>query len=109
MGPKDLIAARARDEDDHIEWLLDHSRFGEALEAARNMTVPSKRFSVDEIGQTYLNWLISENKYQEAGQECRSILGHDKAKWEDWVFKFVELGELKAIAPQGPSAEQHGL
>ncbi|CEG73009.1 hypothetical protein RMATCC62417_08475 [Rhizopus microsporus] len=102
MGPKDLIAARARDEDDHIEWLLDHSRFGEALEAARNMTVPSKRFSVDEIGQTYLNWLISENKYQEAGQECSSILGHDKAKWEDWVFKFVELGELKAIAPYIP-------
>ncbi|KAG1220949.1 hypothetical protein G6F35_006336 [Rhizopus arrhizus] len=99
MGPKDLIAARPRDADDHIEWLLDHSKFGEALEAARAATVPSKRFSVGEIGQTYLNWLISEKQFDQAARECSSILCHDKALWEDWVFKFIELGELKAIAP----------
>ncbi|RCH83374.1 Vacuolar protein sorting-associated protein 41, partial [Rhizopus stolonifer] len=102
MGPKDLIAARSRDQDDHIEWLMDHSRFGEALEAARQITVPSKRFSVNKIGQTYLRWLISEKRFDQAARECSSILEHDKCLWEDWVFRFIELGELKAIAPYVP-------
>ncbi|KAI9281912.1 hypothetical protein BY458DRAFT_468772 [Sporodiniella umbellata] len=102
MGPKDLIAARSRDQDDHIEWLMEHSRFGEALEAARNSTVPSKRFSVNEIGQSYLHWLIKEKQFDQAAHECKTILEHDKSLWEDWVFRFVELGELKAIAPYIP-------
>jgi hypothetical protein len=101
MGPKDLIAARSRDEDDHIEWLLEHSRFGEALTAIR-LAVNSKKFNADEIGQTYLNWLITEKKYDEAAKECADILKNDKTLWEDWVFKFTELGELKAIAPYIP-------
>lgn len=99
MGPKDLIAARSRDQDDHIEWLLEHEKFGEALTAVRLAGNTTKKFNEDEIGQTYLNWLITEKRFDEAAQECPSILKHDQTLWEDWVFKFTELGELKAIAP----------
>ncbi|OBZ81420.1 Vacuolar protein sorting-associated protein 41 [Choanephora cucurbitarum] len=101
MGPKDLIAARARDEDDHIEWLLEHERFGEALDAVRAFS-SSKKFKEDEIGQAYLDWLVKERRVDEAAAECGDILKNDKSKWEDWVFKFTELGELKAIAPYIP-------
>lgn len=101
MGPKDLIAARSRDQDDHIEWLLEHERFGEALEAVRAAT-NSKKFNEDEIGQIYLNWLMKEKRFEDAAKECGGILKNDKMLWEDWVFKFTELGELKAIAPYIP-------
>ncbi|CDS11660.1 hypothetical protein LRAMOSA03923 [Lichtheimia ramosa] len=105
LGPKDMIAARPRDMDDHIEWLMDHERYGEAFEAAREAEAHyggSHRFDVGEIGQTYLNWLIEHEDYQEAARQCRHVLGKDKTAWEDWVFKFTEMGELKAIAPHLP-------
>lgn len=98
LGPKDMIAARPRDMDDHIEWLMDHERYGEAFEAAREAEAHyggSHRFDVGEIGQTYLNWLIEHEDYQEAARQCRHVLGKDKTAWEDWVFKFTEMGELK--------------
>ncbi|RCH84632.1 Vacuolar protein sorting-associated protein 41, partial [Rhizopus stolonifer] len=101
MGPKDLIAARSRDQDDHIEWLLEHERFGEALEAIRSFT-NSKKFNENDIGQTYLNWLVNEKRFDEAAKECDGILKNDKTLWEDWIFKFTELGELKAITPYIP-------
>ncbi|KAI8972362.1 hypothetical protein BDB01DRAFT_884491 [Pilobolus umbonatus] len=97
MGPKDVLVAKIPDEDDHIEWLMFHERYGEALEAARVASVT--KFSLEELGQTYLNSLIADKNYKLAAEECRSILKSDKSKWEDRVFQFIELGELKAIAP----------
>ncbi|KAF7728592.1 Vacuolar protein sorting-associated protein 41 [Apophysomyces ossiformis] len=104
MGPKDVIAARSRDQDDHIEWLLDHERYGEALQAARDAEAHggSKRFDVHDIGQTYLDWLVKEKQFDEAAKECKHVLANNKPLWEDWVFKFTEMGELKAIAPYIP-------
>ncbi len=32
--PKDLVAARPRDPDDRLQWLLDRERYAEALQAA---------------------------------------------------------------------------
>ncbi|KAI7847520.1 hypothetical protein BDC45DRAFT_525781 [Circinella umbellata] len=105
LGPKDLVAARPRDQDDHIEWLMDHERYGDALQAARDAELyhgGSRRFDVGEIGQTYLNWLVEHKDYEDAAKNCSGVLGNDRTMWEDWVFRFVELGELKAIAPYIP-------
>ncbi|KAI9491298.1 hypothetical protein BDB00DRAFT_767376 [Zychaea mexicana] len=105
LGPKDLVAARPRDQDDHIEWLMDHERYGDALQAARDAQAyhgGSRRFDVGEIGQTYLNWLVEHKQYEDAAKECPGVLGNDRTMWEDWVFRFTELGELKAIAPYIP-------
>ena len=98
LGPKDLVAARPRDQDDHIEWLMDHERYGDALQAARDAELyhgGSRRFDVGEIGQTYLNWLVEHKDYEDAAENCPGVLGNDRTMWEDWVFRFVELGELK--------------
>ncbi|CAO3594593.1 unnamed protein product [Absidia cylindrospora] len=116
MGPKDLIVARPRDVDDHIEWLMEHEKYGEALEAARQAAATAQqnsvdaatitsRYNVDDIGQTYLNWLINEKQYGTAAKECRNVLGKDKSLWEEWVFRFTEMGELEAIAPYIPTKD----
>ncbi|KAI8332834.1 hypothetical protein BC941DRAFT_462763 [Chlamydoabsidia padenii] len=113
MGPKDLIVARPRDVDDHIEWLMEHEKYGEALEVARQAAATAQqnsgdaatttsRFNVDDIGQTYLNWLIKEKEFTLAAKECRNVLGKNRSLWEDWVFRFTEMGELEAIAPYIP-------
>lgn len=111
MGPKDVIVARPRGLDDHLEWLLDHEKYGEAFEAARQAALMygttkdeqddsieiingSKRFNVRDIGETYLNWLMKEEKFNDAAKECKSVLRNDKNLWEDWIFKFTEMGQL---------------
>ncbi|KAI8088964.1 uncharacterized protein BX664DRAFT_263200 [Halteromyces radiatus] len=115
MGPKDLIVARPRDVDDHIEWLMEHEKYGEALEAAQQAAATAQqnsvdissisRFNVYDIGETYLNWLIKERQFETAAKECRNVLGKDKSLWEDWVFRFIEMSELKAIAPYIPTKD----
>ncbi|KAI9306269.1 hypothetical protein BJ944DRAFT_160178 [Cunninghamella echinulata] len=119
MGPKDVIVARPRGLDDHLEWLLDHEKYGEAFEAARQAALMygttkdeqddsieiingSKRFNVRDIGETYLNWLMKEEKFNDAAKECKSVLRNDKNLWEDWIFKFTEMGQLGAIATYIP-------
>lgn len=97
LGPKDLVAARPRDYNDHIEWLMDHEKYGEAFDAAMDAEKQygGSRFDVGEIGQTYLNWLVEHKDYEKAAEQCPHILGSDKILWEDWVFRFTELGQLK--------------
>ncbi|CAO3637448.1 unnamed protein product [Cunninghamella blakesleeana] len=119
MGPKDLFVAKPRGLDDHIEWLLEHEKYGEALNAARNAALSygttkdednngieiingTKDLNVRDIGETYLNWLVKENKYEDAAKECKDILGDDKDAWEAWVFKFSEEGQLGAITKYIP-------
>lgn len=113
MGPKDLFVARPRGLDDHIEWLLEHEKYGDALEAARQAAITygttkdeengieiingSKKLNVREIGETYLNWLINEEKYDDAAKECKNILGNDKDLWEDWVFRFDKMKQIGVI------------
>lgn len=62
VSPKDLVAAKQRDVDDHIQWLLERKRYEKALEAAQEALAwgGSKRYDVGEIGQKYLSWLIEE-------------------------------------------------
>ncbi|KAI8073983.1 hypothetical protein BC940DRAFT_363920 [Gongronella butleri] len=114
MGPKDVIVARPRDLDDHLEWLMDHEKYGEALQAARDeqarrhaagVASPdliSHRFTVKDIGHTYLTWLIDNDRYDTATNELKSILGDNQTDWENMVFRFAELGKLNVIAPKIP-------
>ncbi|ORX62542.1 vacuolar protein sorting-associated protein 41 [Hesseltinella vesiculosa] len=114
MGPKDVIVARPRDLDDHLEWLMEHGKYGEALQAAReeqqrrrvagveSPDTISQRFDAKTIGQTYLNYLIDQKRYEDAAKESTDVLANDKAEWETWVFRLAELGQLQAIAHRIP-------
>lgn len=98
LSPKDIVAAYPRDLDDHLQWLLEHRKYEEALNAARAAIAsgtPSERFHVGDIGQQYLAWLMEHERYEESAAACEKILDKDQNTWEQWIFKFAEIGELK--------------
>ena len=48
-----------------------------------------------EIGRAYLNYLIEEEAFDEAGQLCVKILGRKKELWEEEIYKFAKIKQLK--------------
>ncbi|KAL1923384.1 uncharacterized protein VTP21DRAFT_8364 [Calcarisporiella thermophila] len=104
LSPKDVVVVRPCDLDDHITWLLDKEEYEEALVALQDahVTGGSKRFTVKEIGQKYLEWLIENGEFDKAAEVCSKVLGSDKQLWEQWIFTFGEMKQLKAIAPYIP-------
>lgn len=68
-SPKDLVVAKERDLDDHIQWLMERERYEEALGHAREAQIfgGSKKFNASEIGQKYLGWLLERGKNLRVG------------------------------------------
>ncbi|KAF8929973.1 Vacuolar protein sorting-associated protein 41 [Haplosporangium bisporale] len=100
-SPKDLVVAKERDADDHIQWLMERERYEEALHHAREAQVygGSKKFNASEIGQKYLGWLLEREEYDKAATQCPSILGSDADLWEHWIYAFAEARQLKSFPP----------
>ncbi|KAF9386684.1 Vacuolar protein sorting-associated protein 41, partial [Podila verticillata] len=98
-SPKDLVVAKERDADDHIQWLMERERYEEALHHAREAQAygGSKKFNASEIGQKYLGWLFEREEYDKAATQCPSILGSDATLWEHWIYAFAEARQLKSL------------
>ena len=105
LSPKDIVLGKPRDEDDHIEWLIDHEQFDRALEQTQKYQKLLKKFTYTGVGQRYLEVLLSTNQFQQAGILCTKILGRDKQLWEAEVIKFAKLKQLKVIAPFLPAGK----
>ncbi|ESO87990.1 hypothetical protein LOTGIDRAFT_126722, partial [Lottia gigantea] len=105
LSPKDIVVAKLRDLDDNITWLLEHEMFEEAMAAATQHEKELKKHTYQGIGQEYLHYLLEEEQYDEAGVLCIKILGKKKDLWEDQVYKFAKIKQLKAIAPYLPRGD----
>ena len=64
MSPKDIVVAKQRDLDDHIEWLVERCRYEEALKAAESATGLGRLTVSDvvDIGVKYLGSLMAQGK-----------------------------------------------
>ncbi|TPX35873.1 hypothetical protein SmJEL517_g01692 [Synchytrium microbalum] len=106
VSPKDVVVAKPRDLEDHIEWLLERSRYEEALRAAEKAGESyGGRLQVAnilDIGQKYMNTLMGEGKYAEAAAMCPKILRQNVDLWDQWIMAFVEAKQTHAIRPQIP-------
>ncbi|XP_076360932.1 vacuolar protein sorting-associated protein light isoform X2 [Tachypleus tridentatus] len=105
LSPKDVIIAKPRDEDDHISWLLEHQQFEEALQAVL-VAKDLKSHSLMSVGQVYMDNLLQQKKYNEAAKLCMTMLGSNKQQWEEEVYKFAQIQQLRAVAPYLPIADQ---
>lgn len=63
LSPRDLVLASLRDASDHIDWLIDHARFDEAIDAVRKAPSgsPSTR-TATEIGRLLLQHLADHGQ-----------------------------------------------
>lgn len=106
LSPKDLVLVRSRDKKDHVSWLLERGRFEEALTEVEAMEASGEAVdegSAAEIGQKYLEHLLSKGDYARAAKLCPKVCAHDPKKWEDWIFVFVEKHQLQAVIPYVPT------
>lgn len=107
VSPKDIVIARPRDQKDHVEWLLQHKYYEEALicvEAMPKDEAKKAHFDASEIGRKYLAYLIEEARdFEKAARVATNILGQNVQAWEDWIFLFVERNQLDVIIPYVPT------
>ncbi|KAI8819466.1 uncharacterized protein EV422DRAFT_497948 [Fimicolochytrium jonesii] len=101
VSPKDIVVAKPRDLDDHVEWLVERKRYEEALLAAEsagpNHEGRLQVHSIVSIGLKYLETLLDEGRFAEAAASCRKILRTDAKLWEDWIGKYAAAGQLNVI------------
>ncbi|GES86213.1 vacuolar assembling protein VPS41 [Rhizophagus clarus] len=104
VSPKDLVLAKPRDLDDHISWLLERSRYEEALSSLQEAQAwgGSKIYNLTDLGERYLNYLIEEEEFTKAAENCERILKDNRELWEKWVFIFANLRQLQAITQYIP-------
>uniref|UniRef100_A0A2K6UTV7 Vacuolar protein sorting-associated protein 41 homolog n=1 Tax=Saimiri boliviensis boliviensis TaxID=39432 RepID=A0A2K6UTV7_SAIBB len=105
VSPRDVVVAKERDQDDHIDWLLEKKKYEEALMAAEISQKNIKRHKILDIGLAYINHLVEKGDYDIAARKCQKILGKNAALWEYEVYKFKEIGQLKAISPYLPRGD----
>ncbi|CAH9072753.1 unnamed protein product [Cuscuta europaea] len=101
VSPKDVVIAKPRDAEDHINWLLQHGWHEKALEAVEASQGRSEL--LDEVGARYLDHLIVERKYAEAASLCPKLLRGSASAWERWVFHFAHLRQLPVLVPYIPT------
>ncbi|GIY61763.1 vacuolar protein sorting-associated protein 41 homolog [Caerostris darwini] len=105
LSLKDFVVAKPRNDDDHIAWLLEHERFKEAVEAVIQ-SKDLKKYSLLDVGNVYLEHLLELKQYDEAAALCSTIYKNEKDVWEAGIYRFAEIGQLRAIAPYVPTTRE---
>ncbi|KPV76970.1 uncharacterized protein RHOBADRAFT_51945 [Rhodotorula graminis WP1] len=104
VSPEDVVVARPRDESDHIVWLIEMSRYEEALHALEQSGLETVGgFDAANVGKRYLEFLVADGQFGKAAETCPKILGINAKLWEDWVFLFADKGRLDTIIPYVPT------
>lgn len=108
--PKDLILAKAREENDHINWLLSRAKFREAMDRVR-YNIERKCYqqhTIESVGLLFIQHLLTKGTpeaVEEAAQLCRTVCGSNQEQWEKEVVRFKQCSALKSLAnhvPLGP-------
>ncbi|XP_067888325.1 vacuolar protein sorting-associated protein 41 homolog isoform X1 [Heterodontus francisci] len=105
ISPRDIVVAKERDQDDHIEWLLEKKKYEEAMMAAEISQRNIKRHNILDIGRAYVNYLVDKGDYHGAARKCQKILGKNMDLWENEVYRFKKIGQLKAISQYLPRGD----
>lgn len=101
VSPKDIVIAKPRDTEDHINWLLEHGRYDKAL--AEVEATQGRKELFEEVGSRYLDHLIAEKKYSEAAALCPKLLRGSASAWERWIIRFAQLRQLPVLVPYMPT------
>ncbi|XP_065186438.1 vacuolar protein sorting-associated protein 41 homolog [Sycon ciliatum] len=99
VSPRDVVLAKPRDMDDHVQWLIDNEKFEEALSEAETNCLKLKNHKVLDVGVQYIQFLIDEEDFQKAAGLCPRVLQGDKKLWEEIIMKFIEVKRLADISP----------
>ncbi|XP_056634578.1 vacuolar protein sorting-associated protein 41 homolog isoform X1 [Diorhabda sublineata] len=103
VAPKDVVVASPYDLDDRIQWFIQHNKFDEALNIImQNTTRNIQRHTVQSVGIDYLDHLLNSGMYDAAGQLGLKIFGKSPTLWEDQIYKFASVHQLRSVSPYIP-------
>lgn len=108
ISPKDVVIAKPKEEDDHIEWLVSKKKFEQALVDIRAFK-ELKKYSKSIVGRLYLKHLIEENtneSLKKAAKLSGQFLEFDKACWEELILQFLQKKKLELLEPHIPIDER---
>ncbi|KAG5644802.1 hypothetical protein DXG03_007624 [Asterophora parasitica] len=109
LSPRDLVLVKPRDRRDHVAWLVERRRYEEALNEVEQIEAETPTangeaaLSAVEIGQRYIEHLVSEGDFSKAARLCPKVCGQDSERWEGWIFGFADKRQLQAIIPFVPT------
>ena len=66
-----------------------------------------KRHTSVAIGRSYLDHMLRNGHFEQAAALCPKVLGKDQRLWEEEVYKFAHLKQLKVVAPYLPRGDFH--
>ncbi|KAJ3651990.1 hypothetical protein Zmor_017992 [Zophobas morio] len=103
VAPRDVVIASPYDLDDRIQWFIQHNKFEDALDILmQNDSRHIHRHTVQSVGIDYLDHLLSREMYDSAGKLCMKIFGKDSNTWEDQIYKFATVHQLRSVSPYIP-------
>lgn len=53
---------------------------------------------MESVGIAYLDHLLTRRMYDIAGKLCMKVFGKNKALWEEEIFKFATVHQLRYFA-----------
>ncbi|XP_052869808.1 vacuolar protein sorting-associated protein 41 homolog [Anopheles cruzii] len=106
VSPKDVVVANLYETDDRIQWLIEHGKFEQAMEV---ITKHGGKYSLITVARLYLDHLLSQQQFDEAAKLCTRVFGTDKQLWEEEVYKFVKVKQLRSVSGYIPVAEANKL
>eukprot|EP00094_Tigriopus_californicus_P000945 TCALIF_00915-PA protein Name:"Similar to VPS41 Vacuolar protein sorting-associated protein 41 homolog (Homo sapiens)" AED:0.03 eAED:0.03 QI:173/0.5/0.66/1/1/1/3/0/890 len=109
VSPRDVVLGKPRDPDDHVDWLLEHEKFQEALTCAEKHERYLRRHSVLDVGRICLDQLLLAGDFDQAGSLCVRLFGRDRELWQNEVYKFTQLNNMRALAPFLPKGTEFRL
>lgn len=98
--PGELILAKERSLEDRLDWLLQNGMYDDALVELNvirqhQQQDPLSTTNLLQVGERYLNVLMTSGRYEEAARMCDKLLPRTAEIWERWIYTFAESKQLK--------------
>ena len=102
VSPNDIFFGKPRDEDDHVDWLILQQEYEKALSYTESHVKQLHRFSIYTVGRLYINYLIENCEFNQAGALLSRVFLGEKRLWEEEILRFIRLNKVAAIGPYVP-------
>lgn len=80
------------------------------FEKALNVITEKKeKYTKIEVTRLYVDHLLTQQKYDDAAKLCLRIFENNKFLWEEEVYKFVKVKQLRAVSQYLPRTEESKL
>jgi hypothetical protein len=100
-----VVAARPLDASSRLGWLREHKKFEEALSLIdSHKSLETYRSSINE---EYMEYLVLQQHYDEAGALAARLCGQDVAAWQRWATRFAGAKKLHLIASRLPYDDEN--